>query len=210
MVRDAELVRVGSARPAPRSSTRAAALGRVLAGCLLLAAVAVLGAFLAARPQASAFDRWGLSQLPHAYHSLAFQAVAELGNPLVVGVVALLGAAATWRADRLRAASLVLGPLLGGLLELAAKHAVGRLMGTGLTYPSGHAVGAAAVGTVLALAARGRWRLLACGMAAVVELGVAVAVVALGWHFPTDALGGLALGTGSVLVVDGGAHLPGA
>ena len=33
-----------------------------------------------------------------------------------------------------------------------------------------------------------------------------VAVVALQWHFPTDALGGAAFGAGTVLLVDGVLH----
>jgi membrane-associated phospholipid phosphatase len=30
----------------------------------------------------------------------------------------------------------------------------------------------------------------------------------LRWHYPTDALGGIGVGLGSVLVVDGLAHIP--
>jgi membrane-associated phospholipid phosphatase len=48
--------------------------------------------------------------------------------------------------------------------------------------------------------------LAAMGMLAVV--GVAAAVVVLRWHYPTDALGGMAVGAGAVLLVDALAHLP--
>ncbi|MBW8482745.1 phosphatase PAP2 family protein [Actinomadura parmotrematis] len=62
-----------------------------------------------------------------------------------------------------------------------------------LSYPSGHAANAAAcwlVITALTGAAR-RWRIAAHALAAT----VAVAVVALGYHWATDALAGWALGT---------------
>jgi membrane-associated phospholipid phosphatase len=36
---------------------------------------------------------------------------------------------------------------------------------------------------------------------------MALAVVALQWHYPTDALAGLAYGAGVVLVVDGAARV---
>ncbi len=39
-------------------------------------------------------------------------------------------------------------------------------------------------------------------------IGVSMAVVVLRWHYPTDALGGIGVGVGSVLVVDGLLHVP--
>ena len=82
---------------------------------------------------------------------------------------------------------------------------MGRTLGGALCYPSGSTVGAAALATaaVLATPARGRvWTIMA---GTVYALWVSVSVVALQWHYPTDALAGLAFGVGVVLLVDGAA-----
>ncbi|WP_067472189.1 phosphatase PAP2 family protein [Actinomadura hibisca] len=61
-----------------------------------------------------------------------------------------------------------------------------------LSYPSGHAANAAACLTVIVLltGASRRWAI----AAHVLALGVAVAVVTLGYHWPTDAIAGWGLG----------------
>jgi membrane-associated phospholipid phosphatase len=46
----------------------------------------------------------------------------------------------------------------------------------------------------------------AVGLAA--TIGTSVAVIVLRWHHPTDALGGIAVGIGAVLVLDGILHVP--
>jgi len=43
---------------------------------------------------------------------------------------------------------------------------------------------------------------------AVATVGVSVAVIVLRWHYPTDVLGGMAVGVGAVLTLDALAHLP--
>ncbi|MGI5169712.1 phosphatase PAP2 family protein [Spirillospora sp. CA-253888] len=73
-----------------------------------------------------------------------------------------------------------------------------------LSYPSGHAANAAACLTVLVLltGASRRWAV----AAHVLALGVAVAVVTLGYHWPTDAIAGWGLGV--VLAAVGRAVVP--
>ncbi len=87
--------------------------------------------------------------------------------------------------------------------ELVIKPWVGRTLGGGLSYPSGSTVGASALGTALVLAVPVRRRTVAVVAASAYALWMAVAVVSLQWHYPTDAAAGLAYGTGVVLLLDG-------
>ncbi len=85
------------------------------------------------------------------------------------------------------------------------KPAVGRTLGGSLTYPSGSTAGAAALGVAVVLATPARFRVVAASVVGLYALGMTAAVVALRWHFPTDAVAGLAWGVGIVLVADGSA-----
>jgi membrane-associated phospholipid phosphatase len=42
----------------------------------------------------------------------------------------------------------------------------------------------------------------------VATVGASVAVIILRWHYPTDALGGIGVGVGAVLVMDAVLHVP--
>ena len=55
----------------------------------------------------------------------------------------------------------------------------------------------------MVLATPGRWRVPVAVVASVYAVWMAVAVVALRWHFPTDAVAGVAYGIGLVVLVDG-------
>jgi len=77
------------------------------------------------------------------------------------------------------------------------KPLVGRTLGGVLSYPSGSTVGAAALAAAGVLASPRRWRPWIAGPASAYALWVALAVVALRWHYPTEALAGLAFGVGS-------------
>jgi membrane-associated phospholipid phosphatase len=92
-------------------------------------------------------------------------------------------------------ALMIVAPLAEGLLKIA----VGRTRPDALSYgfPSGHATAAAAYfGAVLYLAgrARGRLRPAIRAVAIAMMLLVGVARVMLRAHWPSDVLGGLALG----------------
>jgi membrane-associated phospholipid phosphatase len=71
------------------------------------------------------------------------------------------------------------------------------------SYPSGSTVGIAALATAAVLAASPKRRVLVGVVGAVLSLWMAIAVVALRWHYPSDALAGLAFGSGVVLLADG-------
>ena len=93
------------------------------------------------------------------------------------------------------------------LVELALKPLVGRHFEGVLSYPSGNVTDVAAVATALALAVPRRSRVAVVVLGAATTGAMAVAVIGLRWHYPTDALGGAAFGVGVVLTVDGVLHL---
>ena len=100
----------------------------------------------------------------------------------------------------------LIGPTLALVTcELVVKPAVGRTLGGVYSYPSGSTAGVAALSTVAVLATASRWRMVTVVVAALVSLWMWIAVVFLHWHYPTDALAGLAYGAGVVLVADGAA-----
>src|SRR5205085_9945502 len=98
------------------------------------------------------------------------------------------------------------GPVTALLLtEAVAKPLVDRRHGLSLAYPSGHATGAAAV-AALALVLSHRWRgwrglAVASPVALALPAVMAVALVRLDWHYPTDVVGGLAVGAATVLAL---------
>jgi membrane-associated phospholipid phosphatase len=83
--------------------------------------------------------------------------------------------------------------LLKGVLEHARTKAFER--GWELpwpnSFPSGHTTAAASIAVALILVVPAAYRLLAVGIGAVITGGVGISVVMLGWHYPSDVLGGL-------------------
>jgi membrane-associated phospholipid phosphatase len=130
--------------------------------------------------------------------------IADLGGqlPVVVFSTAIVALAAVWR--RPRAIALAVGaPLLAVLLtEGIVKPWVHRAPFGVDTYPSGHSTGIFAVTTVLAIVLIGpsaprRWaplRWVIAYLALLVACAVAVALVAAGFHFATDVIGGACIG----------------
>jgi membrane-associated phospholipid phosphatase len=136
-------------------------------------------------------------------HMLRLHHLTSLGAPLfVVPALVVVAVVAAVRRDAVAVALCAIGPALAGLCVLVAKPTVDRLRGSADSYPSGHATLAAALATTLVLVA---YRLGGVRAAAIVAVpatllagGVAVAIVRLGWHYPSDAIGGAALGVGVV------------
>lgn len=134
-----------------------------------------------------------------------------LGAPVVVDVAAAVAAAALWVARERRAALyVVIVRLAAQGIESAVKVLVARARpmfadpvahATGYSFPSGHATGAASLYLPLAAVAFLLWskrpiaRLL-LAVAVVVCLVVAATRVLLGVHYPSDVVGGFALGGG--------------
>jgi membrane-associated phospholipid phosphatase len=121
---------------------------------------------------------------------------------LALGLAVLAGLRRDYRA----AALCLLGPLLAvALTDSVLKPLVDRHHGRALAYPSGHATGAAAVAALLLLLFhrwRG-WRVTAwlSPVALVLPVVMGLALVRLGFHYPTDVIGGTAMGVATVVAL---------
>ena len=179
--------------------------GGLLAGCAVL--LVVLGVLFAGQGTADPFDRavdapvlsW-LTGHPALALWLAYPATL-----VPAGGVSLIAALACLVRGWLRGAVLALlaVPVASGLNDAVLKPMFHRTYLGVLTYPSGHAAAASALATALTLLlpagprlAALRWAIRAVAWLAVVV--VAVGVIGLRWHYFTDTVGGVALGTGTV------------
>ena len=192
----------GTGAPAPDGRPEGS-LVELWVGVALVASVALGGLYLSIRPAAGTFDRW-LGDLVPQSHSVWLTDVNRLRYPAIIVIGSVIAAAVCVRRDRWRALACLVSPPSALLAcELVMKPLVGRTLGGALSYPSGSTVGAAALAMVAVLAVPARWRAVTAVVASAYALWVAVAVVSLQWHFPTDAVAGLAFGVGVVLLADG-------
>lgn len=173
-------------------------LGAVLA---TVAAAVIVHRF----PGPNPVDRAGFALVPINPHDTALRGVTEFGAAAAL-IVGSVGAAllAWWPGrNRLRALACLVSPSLAvALNELVLKPVVGRRYLGALTFPSGSVVVVAAVATAWALAAPPRARPIVIVAGAVLVILMVLAVIALQWHYPSDALAGITFGTGVVLLVD--------
>ena len=136
------------------------------------------------------------------------RAATHLGDPLVVTAVVAVALVACWLLHR-RAAALYLlvvravSVALGAAIKLGVARARPHLASPlahahGYSFPSGHALGAAATYLSLTLVAtyrqQGAVRIAAASAGVVAAISVAATRVLLGVHFPSDVVAGLMLG----------------
>lgn len=174
----------------------------------IFATVFLAAAILAFEPQENAVDRWGFSVFSDNLQSPFLHAVTYVALGPVTAGLAVLAGLVVWRRDRLRTLACVVGPGLAVGLAEVLKVIVGRRLEQALCWPSGSAAAVAAMVTAILLAVGGkaRWPARLVGSAAVI-LEV-VALVAYRSHYLSDALGGVLVGVGSVLLVDAVLHRP--
>jgi membrane-associated phospholipid phosphatase len=182
--------------------------GALLACCAIL--VAVLGVLFAHHATADRFDRAVDSQIISWFdgHHGLLSWLAMPGSYIPAAVLTAVIVVACLLAGRLNGAVLAAAavPVAIGLNDGLLKHLVHRTYLGFLTYPSGHTSAvfalAATVTVLLVLPPQPtRARVLrvlvpvaACAIGGV----VAIAVIALRWHYFTDTVAGAALGIGTV------------
>ena len=182
--------------------------GGLLAGCALV--VLVLGVAFAHQTAADGFDRAVDAPLISGLgsHGNLSLWLAYPGSQLPAAVLSAAVIVACLLAGRLNGAILAAAAVLVsvGLDEELFKPLFHRTYLGSLSYPSGHTtavVALAATVTVLLLPApppaRPRSpRLLIPALAWLLALIVAIAVIALKWHYFTDTVAGAAVGAGTV------------
>ena len=140
--------------------------------------------------------------------------IAMLCNPAPVGIMAALLAAIGLARGRPRlalaviallAATSVSSQLLKSLLAYPRYDGVvGGAHVDPAAFPSGHATAAMSLALAGVLVVPPRARPFAAVLGMAFALTIAFCVVTLGWHFPSDVLGGFLLATGWTLVIAAG------
>lgn len=191
--------------PAYKDGAQAAhrSLLQLVCGIVLLVLVVALAVLRVRTHALNPIDNWAARRVGDHWGSTPFLSIADLGNPLVVGAVAVAGAGVSLaRRQVARALACLLGPGLAGLLTEFVFKPIVDAHRAGVSFPSGHTTGTAALVSVIVLASpRGRRLLVALGLGLLVAS--CVAVVALEWHTAVEALAGTFVGCGTVLLVTG-------
>ena len=138
-------------------------------------------------------------------HGLPENDVPANWSGRVGGFAALVVLAVLIRRRRLREAVLWAAGVGGaGLLSFGTKHLFERPSpdGVPLSYPSGHAfVSMVFVALAVALPWRPMVRAVAAVVGVVVLVGLAMAIVKLHWHYPSDIVGGWCIGVAWASIV---------
>jgi membrane-associated phospholipid phosphatase len=181
------------------------ATGELVIGALLLAVAAVMGIALVHRSWLHRVDHAGFRLFAAQPESRWARALTHAGSVPVLGagVVALCVIAALKR-DWIRAASLLVAPIAAVVVvERVAKPLVGRNLEGVHSYPSGTVTVVAALVTGALLLAPRVAKVPVALVGGALVVTVCIAVVVLRWHYPSDTVGGVCVGTGAVLFVDG-------
>lgn len=193
-----------------RSRAHAWTLWELALGATLLTIATLVGLILIQRPWPNRLDRVGAAVLKEDVKTHLASQLVHLGSTPVfaVGVVVVF-VVALFR-DRARAIACIVAPVAAVLVvEQVAKPLVGRHVGDShaFSYPSGTVTAVAALATCALLVAPTVWKPPVTLAGIIVVSAVAAAVVILRWHYVTDALGGICVGVGAVLLIDALAHL---
>jgi membrane-associated phospholipid phosphatase len=176
----------------------------------MLGAAAVAGLLFAKRPGVNRVDAAGYFYVPSDPHSHLASELVRLGSKpvLVVGVI-IVFLVAIFR-DWVRAFACAAAPIIAvEVVEHIAKPMVGREIGSGsFTYPSGTVAAIAALSTAVFLVSPRLVRPFTALAGAMAVTGTGLAVLVLRWHYPTDVVGGVWVGSGSVLFIDALSHVP--
>jgi hypothetical protein len=189
---------------------------RGLAALIVVAAVvatAALGVRYASTRTPGRLDRHLDDEIQRrvAGHPHLLVRLIDLADPGSVIVICAVLCALFLLMNRTRLAVLaVLGPALaGGLVDLVLKPLFDRHLGSMLSFPSGHTAATASLALVVIMAMIGpsrlpwpfvfRWLIAAAATASVPV--IAIALIAAGYHYATDTIGGLLVAIACVLSV---------
>jgi undecaprenyl-diphosphatase len=142
-----------------------------------------------------------------AGHLKQLELLARLGDlPAITSITAILVLVCVLRRRYREAALVAISiPAAAVITERLLKPLVGRTALGFLSFPSGHATGTFALATAITVLLAGApgipraVRLAVVVTAFAVASAVAAAMIALGFHYFTDAVAGAAVGTGTVL-----------
>jgi membrane-associated phospholipid phosphatase len=197
-------------RKGPGAASRGWTAIELALGVAFLGAAALAGLLLAERPGPNRVDAAGYFYVPSDPNSHLANELVKIGSlpALVIGVVVIF-MLAIFR-DWVRAFACAAAPLVAvEVVERVAKPMVGREIGAGsFTYPSGTVAVVAALAAALFLVAPRLFRPLVAVAGSLAIVAVGLAVLVLRWHYPTDVIGGVWVGSGAVFFIDALAHLP--
>ena len=172
-------------------------------GCALIAVVTWAVAFRTGMGHAADARVLGkLSTLQDTRAAPLAQLVGVLGNPVPYAVLsaALMGTALVARGARVAAvvaAVLVVPNVVTQWLKLKLAEPRGATISgeavDAVSWPSGHSTAAMALAVAALLVASGAWRPTVAVAGGLFAVAMAGSVVLLGWHFPSDAVGGFAV-----------------
>ena len=183
------------------------------AGVIALAFVALLGL-----AYGSSQARWldaaalqGFLDLQRPVVKSVSQRFVQFGDPVPFALIGCVLAAAALARGRPRVALLVVAllgltsissQLLKALLAYPRAEAqIAEAHVAPAAFPSGHATAAMTLAIALVVVMPARLRPAAAVVGAGLALGVSFSIVSLGWHLPSDAVGGFLLATGWALVL---------
>jgi membrane-associated phospholipid phosphatase len=134
----------------------------------------------------------------HAF-STVFVNLGDLGALLILlGVACAIGLRYGRRREVIAAIVVVCGAnLTTQLLKTTLEHARHKAFEHGVelpwpnSFPSGHTTAAASVAVALLLVVPATHRFVAAALGLAITGAVGISVVVLGWHYPSDVLGGL-------------------
>ncbi|WP_063813357.1 phosphatase PAP2 family protein [Nocardia anaemiae] len=139
-----------------------------------------------------------LDDHPGGYQALVIPSNGYILIPLLLAAAAWFGHRGQWR----RAVAMVVIPeVVVGLNSWVLKPLWDRPLHDYLAYPSGHTVHLVAIATAfVVLAESTRARVVTIVIATVALVCAAVGMIGLGYHLPTDILGGAAVAIALVVV----------
>ena len=178
-------------RPGVRAPAIAAAVCAAALVALLVAAYAV-----PPFPSLDATALGGLESLTAHLSATGLNAVAHTADPLPLALMLAVVVAAGFAAGRRRqavAAALAVGGanLVAQILKVVLAHPRFQNQVAAAAFPSGHATASMSIALAAVIVATPRWRMLVAPLAGCYALAVATSILILGWHFPSDALGGI-------------------